>query len=97
AVPTSCAPSARASSNWSRSAASGSSSAIRTRNGFGSAIRLDRHCERNLELAVVHRAIAASRAVAPSGFEPLADVAEAKAGAFVGRGGQFFLAAVLQA
>src|SRR5436190_1407000 len=97
AVPTSCAPSARASNSCRRSAASGSSSAINTLSVLASAIGLDRHRQRYLVAAAGHRAEAAAGAAAEARFQPLADVGEADAGPFVGRGGQLVLAAMLEA
>src|SRR3954447_7433414 len=97
AVPTSCAPSARANNSWSRSAANGSPSAIKTRRGSVSDIRLHRHCQRYLVAAAGHRSISAARPSAPARFEALADIGKAEAGSFMGGGGQFVLAAMLQA
>src|SRR6185369_5873705 len=96
AVPTSCAPSARASRSWSLSAARGSSSAMSTRSGSTSAIRLHRHCERHLVPAAGHGAKTAARAGPPARFKALADIGEAEACSFVGGGWKVFLAAMFQ-
>src|SRR5689334_19032861 len=96
AAPTSCAPSARASSSCNRSVASGSSSAIRTLSCLLSDIHLHRHCERYFVPTAGHRSKPAARVVSPARFEALANVGEAEAGSFVGGGGERFLAAILQ-
>ena len=96
AVPTSCAPSARASSSCSRSAASGSSSAIRTRSGLPQTLVSTGIVSDTLYPPLGHRPVAAARAVAPAGLQPLADVGEAEPGAFMSGGGKLVLAAMLQ-
>src|SRR5689334_1939290 len=97
AAPTSCAPSALARRSCSRSVASGSSSAMRTLSGLFSDMRLHRHCERYFVPTAGHRSISAACTAAPAGLEPLADIGEAEARAFVGCGGELILTAILQA
>src|SRR5690349_13541332 len=97
AVPTSCAPSARARSSCKRSAASGSSSAIRTLRERASAILFHGQSKRDLVAAAGHRPEPATCSSTEAGVEPLTDVCQAKSGALVRRRGKLVLAAVLQA
>ena len=85
AVPTRSTPSIRASSSCSRSAASGSSSAIRILKRLRQSSVVHRHGERNLDSRLGDRAEAAVGAAAETRLEPLADVGEAEPGALVRR------------
>ena len=70
-----------ASSSCSRSAASGSSSAIRSLSGCSSIGTVQRQCHQHTITTVGRRAKFAFRSAAEARLEPLADVREADAGA----------------
>src|SRR4051794_20012381 len=81
AVPTRSIPSHLASSSWSRSAASGSSSAIRTRNGPSDIRTIQRQGQEHAVAAVAARAVSTTGERSEARVKSLADVGYADPGA----------------
>src|SRR5205085_5860449 len=82
AEPTRSIPSQRASSNCSRSAASGSSSAIRTLSSVGSSIfAIQRQCQEDTITAIRHRAKFALSSRAEARRQPLTNISDANTNA----------------